>query len=64
VVKAPPEWISSFFILPTNIAVVKVLAKFVEVLANLNDEKMGKEDKMERSGFYYLLRMSDKFSKK
>lgn len=64
IVKSTPELVSSFFTLPTNIAVAKVLAKFVEVLADLNNEKMDKDGNMKRSGFYYLLRMSDKLGRK
>ncbi len=64
VVKATPELVSSFFTLPTDIVVAKVLAKFVEVLADLNDEKMDKDGRMKRSGFYYLLRMSDRLGRK
>ncbi len=62
-IKATPQLVSSFFTLPTNIAVANVLAKFVDVLSDIRNESIDKNQVMKRSNMYYLLKIQDMFKK-
>ena len=59
VFKDVPSLTSAFFTMPTNIAIAKVLAKLGEVLTDLRDEELERNQAMKRSGFYYLLKLPE-----
>ena len=59
VFKEVPSLTSAFFTMPTNVVIAKALAKFGELLADLRDEELERQNAMKRSGFYYLLRLPE-----
>jgi hypothetical protein len=57
VAKKTPELITNFATMPKNLAVAKVLGALVSALADVRDDQIDKDQKLARSGLYYLLRI-------
>lgn len=62
--KASPEIISSFFTMPTSIAVAQLIQKACFALAGVTVEKLNKGDTATTRGYYYLLKIGEGFNKK
>jgi len=61
--RSAPELVSNFISMPKNLAIAKILAEIASALADLRDEQLDKEHKMNRCGLYYLLRIKERISK-
>jgi len=46
--------------MPKHLAIAKLLAKIASTLTGPQDDKLDKEHKMNRSGFYYLLKIEER----
>lgn len=60
--KSAPELASNFVSMPKHLAIAKLLAKIASTLADLRDDKLDKEHKMNRGGLYYLLKIKQRIS--
>jgi hypothetical protein len=57
--RSAPELAASFLTLPKHLAWAKVLGEVAKTLADLRDDQLDKEHKLERSGLHYLLRLKE-----
>jgi hypothetical protein len=55
--RAAPELATNFATMPKGIALAKLLGAIAKVLADVRDEQLDKENKLARSGIYYLLKL-------
>jgi hypothetical protein len=55
--KAAPELATNFATMPKGIALAKLLGAIAKVLADVRDEQLDKENRLSRSGIYYLLKL-------
>jgi hypothetical protein len=55
--KDAPELMTNFAVLPKNVALAKLLARLVGVLADLRDEQRDAEHKLGRAGLHFLLKL-------
>ena len=57
--KDAPELAANFATMPMNLAIAKLLAKIAGTLADVRDEQSSTEEKIAKSGLYYLLKLRE-----
>jgi len=55
--RAAPAMATNFVTMPKGIALAKLLGEIAKVLADVRDEQLDKENRLSRSGIYYLLKL-------
>jgi hypothetical protein len=54
-----PELAANFITLPKNLAVAKLLGETAKVFADLRDEQLDREQRLNRGGLHYLLKLKE-----
>ena len=55
--RSAPELLTNFATMPKNIALAKAIGAIAKALADVRDEQLDRENRLARSGIYYLLKL-------
>lgn len=61
--KSVPELVGNFITMPHTLAVSKALVKFAELLADVHDEQLKKDENIKRGGFHFLLKIESRLKR-
>jgi hypothetical protein len=55
--RSAPELLTNFATMPKNVALAKAIGAIAKALADVRDEQLDRENRLARSGIYYLLKL-------